>query len=117
MKNIYFRIYHVKECISQSRFSTDNLLQKVPKIWTPAISLNENMLMTGGGTSAVQALMDINASELKLNCLNCSFLRENPAFVYIADRMLSKLCNYMMLDQMSYDKSLKKKGMMAIHSC
>jgi len=68
---------------------------------------------TGEGTSTLQALMNIlntNTSELNLGSLKCSFLRENTAFIYIADRMLSRLCNYMILDQMSYKGSLKKKS-------
>lgn len=120
IKKINFRVYRVKELISQSSFSTDDILEKIPKLWTPPfslLSLNENILTkdiygttSSRGSRALQGLVDIlNAkdSSLHLECMKYSFSKENPAFIYIADRVLSKLCNCVMLDQMSYKKSLK----------
>ena len=65
IKKVNFRVYCVKELISQSRFSTDDLIfEKIPKLWTPALSLlslHENALMKGiygttssGGSRALQ---------------------------------------------------------------
>ena len=81
------------------------------------LSLNEDMLTKdicgtaiSGGSRALQALVNILNSFLGLKCMKYLFSKENPAFIYIADRVLSKLCNCVVLDQMSYKESLKRKN-------
>ena len=121
--NILFRVYHVEEMISQSRFSTNDLmLAPIQRIRIPALSLlnlNKNMLTEGASTTqamnngrskAIQALVDVlSTSAASLDCMNQSFSRESPAFLNIADRVLSKLCKCIMLDVLSYKEILKAK--------
>ena len=116
-----FRVYHVEEMISQSRFSTnDLLLAPIQRIRIPALSLldlDKNMLTEGASTTqamnngrskAIQALVDVlSTSAASLDCMNQSFSRESSAF--LADRVLSKLCKCIMLDVLSYKEMLKAK--------
>ena len=113
LRKINFHFYVAKELISESVFSTnDMLLQQIAKVKTPAttfLELRPETLMKGSETAGhgLEALKTfLKALDSSLSTMKYGFSEEKRGFFCVAE-ILSNFCASVTLNKMVYKSKMK----------